>query len=129
MTERERLIKLLKLADDYAATNLITNYDDAIADNADFLLANGVTVPPCKVGDMVYKVVKDMRIKKPYECKVVGFWYSADERCSNVHVVRYVNGEFDCSFSLPFDDFGKTIFLTKEEAERELERRNGNETN
>ena len=105
---RDRLIELLD-----------KNYMFA-EDIADHLLANGVIVPPCKVGDMVYKVVPDKRVKKPYECKVVGFWYSEDENCNNAHLVRYVNDAFDCSFSVPFTTFGKTVFLTKEEAEQAL---------
>ena len=44
MTDRERLIELLKKADNSAASRCITNYEDAIADNADYLLANGVVV-------------------------------------------------------------------------------------
>lgn len=54
MSDRDRLIELLKKADDNASKKLITDYDDAIVDNADYLLANGVIVPPCKVGGKVY---------------------------------------------------------------------------
>ena len=68
----------------------------------------------------MYKVVNDKRVKRPYECKVVGFWFSEDENCNNAHLVRYVNDVFDCSFSVPFIDFGKTVFLTREEAEKAL---------
>lgn len=87
---------------------------------ADYLLKNGVIVTPCKVGDTVYKVMADKRIKRPYQYKVIGFWYSADASCNNAHLVRYVNGVFDSSMSIPFSDFGKTIFLTREEAEKAL---------
>jgi hypothetical protein len=45
MTDRDRLIELLKKADENASKKLIMDYDDAIADNADYLLANGVIVP------------------------------------------------------------------------------------
>lgn len=91
----------------------------------DCLLANGVIVPPCKVGDIVHKVANDKRVKIPYECKVVGFWISEDENCNSAHLVRYVNGVFDCSFSVPFTNFGKTVFLTREEAEKALAERSG----
>ncbi len=104
---RDRLIELLG---DYL-------YSEQIADH---LLANGVIVPPCKVGQTVYKVVADKRVKKPYECKVVGVWYAEDEIANNVHLVRYVNGIFDCSLSVQFKEFGKTVFLTREEAEQAL---------
>ena len=63
MTDRDRLIELLKKADDNASRKLITDYDDAIADNADYLLANGVV-----------KVVrcKDCEFVKPTKIKING---------------------------------------------------------
>lgn len=109
---RERLIDLL--------------YDvqDARIDTiADYLLANSVIVPPCKVGNTVYRVMRDKRIKQPYQYKVIGFWYSADATCNNAHLVRYVNGVFDSSISIPFSEFGQTVFLTREEAEAALKGR------
>ena len=75
---------------------------------------------PCKIGDAVYRVMADKRIKQPYEYKVIGFWYSADETCNNLHLVRYVKGVFDSSMSVPFSEFNRILFLTKEEAERKL---------
>ena len=81
---------------------------------ADMLLANGVIVPPCKVGDTIYflsKYVKDwlydeveyIRVYKDYmEIKTVADRYFEEE------------------------DFGKTVFLTKEEAEKALKEREGN---
>jgi hypothetical protein len=110
---RDRLIELIKQGargHTFMPTELI----------ADYLLENGVIVPPCKVGATVYKVVADKRVKKPYECKVVGFWCSELESYNNAHLVRYVNGVFDSSFSVPMDEFGKTVFLTKEQAEKAL---------
>lgn len=76
---------------------------------------------PCAVGKTVYRVMRDKRINKPYEYKVIGFWYSADEQCNNAHLVRYVNGVFESSMSIPFSEFGQTVFLTREEAEKALE--------
>ena len=53
--------------------------------------------------------------------------YAEDENANDVHLVRYVNGIFDCSFSVQFKDFGKTVFLTREEAEQALNNiQNGN---
>lgn len=126
---RDRLIELLLSKSCWNNECPEVNCEDcdcipvAIGDGdriADYLLANGVIVPPCKVGQTVYKVVNDKRVKKPYKCKVIGFWYSEDEHCNNVHLVRYINGVFDCSFSVPFTDFGKSVFLTREEAEQAL---------
>jgi hypothetical protein len=88
------------------------------ARKADYLLANGVIVPPCKVGDTVYQIMdiesvhrqilelKVLRIE--IEEPTIRFW------CQTVKKYRYNFGELD------IEDFGKTVFLTKEEAEEKL---------
>ena len=142
MTDRDRLIELIKQAEkcppEYDGEERDTSSvfhcegcqyaetTDCVAERiADYLLANGVIVPPCKGGDMVYRVMADKRIKQPYQYKVIGFWYSADETCNNLHLVRYVNGVFESSMSVPFSEFNRILFLTKEEAEQALEERTG----
>ena len=112
---RNRLIKLLKQAEEYAKGVCIDN-DEAQEVSADHLLSTGAIVPPCKVGDVVYKVVEDKRVKHPYECKVMGLWWSTYEECNDVHLVSCVEGLYDLAFSVPWKEFGKTIFLTREEA-------------
>ena len=79
---------------------------------------------PCEVGQTVYIVMGDKRIEQPYEYKVIAIWWSADKDCNNAHIVRYVGGMFDSSISVPLSEFGRIIFLTKEEAEKALEERN-----
>lgn len=112
---RDRLIELLYDNNVHCDQTIEGLVDDVID-----IVGNCGTTPPCKVGDTVYKVVNDKRVKRPYECEVVGFWISKDETCNNVHLVRYVNGVFDCSFSVPFTEFGKTLFSTKKEAEKAM---------
>lgn len=112
---RDRLIELL-YDNNVHCDQTIEGFVDDVLD----IVGNCVTIPPCKVGDTVYKVVNDKRVKRPYECEVVGFWISKDETCNSIHLVRYINGVFDCSFSVPFTEFGKTLFSTKEEAEKAL---------
>ena len=123
---RDRLIKLLetdvecnkdghgdcsmceyKYADDKCAhylSNII----------ADFLLANGVIVPPVSVGQTVYRK----------------YWNGGFVKCT----VSMITQKADKSFKIRLsyngsvgdyteDDFGKTVFLTKEEAEAELVKR------
>lgn len=77
---------------------------------SDYLLSKGVIVPPVKVGDKVYQYDNGGRI---YESKVVWFYYDKDYR-------RVV---YDCNSGLAFseDAIGKTVFLTREEAEKALE--------
>ena len=74
---------------------------------ADYLLENGVIVPPCKVGDEVYRIVGDDSILA---------W---DIVCMECYVdeIGFVD---DSDNWITFDDFGKTVFLTKKEAENAL---------
>ena len=94
---RERLIELI--AD--AVGGCSTYWAGLIAD---YLLKNGVIVPPCKVGDTVYNVLP---IKLILEEKVERF---------------YVRAQTDKGI-IPIDMFGKTVFLTKQEAEQALKAR------
>ena len=61
---RDRLIELLRDTFNYTK-GVCIDFDEAVKINADHLLANGVVVPPCKVGDTVYLIT----IKRPcYAC-------------------------------------------------------------
>lgn len=86
---------------------------------ADFLLANGVIVPPCKVGDTVYVI----QLCEIYECRVNEICMSAGnnnvvvlDRFTNGFIIRRYGAEY-------FNAFGKTVFLTREEAEKALAER------
>lgn len=80
---------------------------------------------PCKVGDTVYRVMADKRIKQPYEYKVIGFWYSINNKCNDLHLGRYIDGVFVSSISVPFSEFNRILFLTKEEAEKKIKELKG----
>ena len=120
---RDRLIELIGSFPTFGERTLCDKWmPEAIERLADHLLAAGVIVPPCKVGDVVYKVVADKRVKHPYECKVAGLWCSADEKYNDVYLVRCGDRVFHASYCAPWTEFGKTAFLAKEEAEAEMER-------
>jgi len=78
---------------------------------ADYILADGWIRPPCKVGDVVWFYDGFMwgllpcKVDRPYHC--------------------ICGEEGGCTFSANFtnEDIGKTVFLTKEEAEAELRKR------
>lgn len=110
MTDKDRLIELISQAKENEFINLL--YTDITA-IADYLLANGVRVPPCKVGDMVYKI-NGNRIEKFKVARfIISSYGISAEDLYGVQVVL-------------IDDFSKTVFLTKEEAEAKLkELRNG----
>ena len=83
----------------------------------DYLLANGVIVPPCKVGDTVYKLFPPYCHKRE-EDKCDHYCDGYDTTCEEYEGVYEI---YDVSFKLGMlDDFGKRVFLTKEEAEAAL---------
>lgn len=126
MTERERLIELLKsdscqspmLCDPNCKyANLERCYE---ARTADYLLENGVIVPPVKVGDTVYTNCSMqgwyLRSKdRPYKATVVYMGINSEKDYMNV---VFEKGEYMLSFE--FDKIDKTVFLTREEAEKAL---------
>lgn len=88
---------------------------------ADHLLAEGVIVPPCKVGDKTFLLLE----------KLKGGYDIVESKCvcitDNGHG-NYYSMYIDCvdignSLEFDFSDFGKTVFLTKEEAEKTLAER------
>ena len=110
---KDRLIELLVDSSRY----IDEQRGEAIAD---YLLANGVIVPPCNVGDKVYKITRN----KVKECEVIFIGISADEKCSYFNFVEnYADGTFYKSYSMVFDVIGKTVFLTREDAEQALKER------
>lgn len=83
---------------------------------ADYLLANGVIVPPCKVGDTLYVIsqMKDKRILpfiNEYEVTSISI------KKKSIVIYHEMDGYIKI---FKQNDFGKTVFLTKEEAERAL---------
>lgn len=104
MTERERLIEILnkKIYPREGA--------DPAEVVADYLLDNGVIVPPCKVGDTVYRL-NDCAVSE-YSWDIVSVQDWGDE-------LSFID-DSDNSFSE--SDIGKTVFLSREEAEKAKER-------
>ncbi len=82
-------------------------------DTADVLIANGVIVPPCKVGDKLYEIV-DMSAHPACDSFVSDFSLKVEPYQI---IYRNLIGGYSC---IPFEQFGKTVFLTKEEAEKAL---------
>lgn len=121
MTERERLIELIanapKIEIPFGSRAQGKTYQ-TLQNIADYLLANGVIVPPCKVGDTlfypwVYGGTSGIAILEADAIRV----YVAGRS-----LVYVKNPESDMPMPSYFreDDFGKTVFLTREEAEKAL---------
>ena len=73
---------------------------------ADYLISNGVIVPPCKVGDTVYYFYEGG--EKVYEGVVTSFVYVSGTKS----FILYCDGVYG--------RYGLYFFLTREEAERAL---------
>ena len=132
MTDRDRLIELMSHKQQYGiateeppeAIYTIENHQVA-----DYLLANGVIVPPCKVGDSCYPLdaseteltceEKISRITISERNIIIGYYEHWDyyNRCRKTD-----------NWRLPLRTriLGKGVFLTKEEAEEELRKRSDN---
>ena len=122
MTDRENLTALLMAgAGDCLGKGGVLNCSKL----ADYLLEHGVIVPPCKVGDMVWwvtTIVDENCEEKPdillgeiasFSMQEEGLWTFC----------RYVCG---LTFWHLVSDIGKTVFLTREEAEQALKERENN---
>ena len=91
----------------------------------DHLLANGVVVPPAKAGQTVYFVLDDDALPEG--------WYMSDETVTEVCSRGFFVGAFDevkniVECVIPWSEIGKTVFLTKEEAEKAFAERIGEDS-
>lgn len=147
MTCKEQLIELLETGGKIAMDKIHEEIREDVEKNhkynskedktsslteiiADYLLNNGVTVLPCKVGDTVYflatKYEKQGRKKVPVEYVDIGWVDNIVFGCLGVPQVHVCDKNnvwttFDGS-----KDFGKIIFLDKRSAEKALRKRENN---
>lgn len=128
---KDRLIKELDSADLYLRDRALS--DDAplneydveamldiakICDEAARCLENAILLP-CKVGDTVYRIFNE----KVVELQVIAIPLLISTSGAFLSVTAQ-NGRF-ASISLDPDDFGKTVFLSREEAEAALKKDEG----
>lgn len=127
MTERERLYELIVDADnEFFRETPYGTAQERIEKTVEHLLANGVLLLPCKVGDTVYAYSEDFFTILPYFVENVNVGYIDESRNYIVYEANCHADETDellDEIDFDFDDFGKTVFLTREEAEAELEKR------
>lgn len=97
------------LTEQLALLNRIRNLAEADRDGR-------LVVPPCKAGDTVYEVTSRKTISE-YRVKAI----RVELFCTFIEwdiVAGFVNKSI---FGVPVDEIGKTVFLTREEADRALE--------
>jgi hypothetical protein len=123
MTDRDRLIKLMQKQFTELYKDGDWNFNEMLVGVADYLLANGVIVPPCKVGDSCYPLdaseteltceEKISRITISERNIIIGYYEHWDyyNRCRKTD-----------NWRLPLRTriLGKGVFLTKKEAEQKL---------
>ena len=107
MNNRERLIKLLGCKYDCA------NRNKCLEEQADYLLAKGVIVPPVKIGQTVYKI-NGVSLRE-YEVDYFDIFKDSSNFTFKIHLDS--KNWTDYVF---IEDFGKAAFLTKAEAEKSL---------
>lgn len=119
--QKDRLVELFKKTDynifpnGTVNANLANQFSEyALNDIVDKLLAKGVIVPPCKVGQEIW----DIHYNKPRKWKVVYLGYNGKEWHFNIHWWRDKHNFKTMSITYPF--VGKMWYLTKEEAEAKL---------
>ena len=104
MSDKDRLIKLLH---DFC-------FDGASCEDiAEFLSDNGVIVPPCDINDPVYFVGK-------YTRQIVKAYVTGIQKTQHDMFIFVDSG----CFSSVNQQLGKSVFLTKEEAQKALEKEN-----
>lgn len=119
---KEQLKKILGDFPVWHATLNDSWLPEAVDRLADYLIENGVVAPPVKVGQTIYILwsggrsgigiaefeVRSINLDTPDDVEIV---YRSKKL--NATMCRYANAS----------DIGKTLFLTREEAERALERK------
>jgi hypothetical protein len=108
---KDRLIELLDI--------IIQPGEKTMGDIADYLLSNGVIVPPCKVGDTVYFLCRDQETYEWYICEKEVYSITVYDNSTHIYVSPI------CSFIEM--EIGYRLFLTREEAEKALKERSEGE--
>ena len=122
MTDRERLIEILKLGscpspylcdENCKYANLERCYEER---TADLLLEHGVVLLPCKVGDRLYEVTgrKTISVYKVRAIRAELFSLFIEWDIVEGFVWQSLSG-------INAGEIGKTVFLTRKEAEKALE--------
>ena len=129
---RDRLIELILECSTYTP-----EYSEQARLHAEYLaqhlLNAGAILPPCKVGDTVYYYLHPWREEDgiaPYQITNItitqnkqGVW------TKKYRAMQILNGKtIDHQLNFAFDEIGKTVFLTREEAEKALAERGENGT-
>ena len=107
---RDRLIEMIQKA----VGGCARNWAEVIAD---YLIANGVILPPVKVGEVVYEIQPIRKRVQTYEITTIKYnghywWFT--------WILKDRKGIYGNVEGFSSHQIGKTVFLTREEAEAAL---------
>lgn len=125
---RERLVDLIVSAD----ISLFGSDKPYAEVYADYLIENGAILPPCKIGDVVYIRNKSRHIPQggisSYQITNLTITQNKKGVWTKKYRAMYLLDEktIDIQLNFEFDDIGKTVFLTREEAEQKLKENENN---
>ena len=131
MTDRERLIELIEAGTRIAYDRSLEDVKRIVKENhhfnsatdrtvsvsemvADYLLENGVIVMPVKIGEVVYEIYDDEII----EARINRI--DIYEDVVDIYTQTEIFDDFDDDDWFSLTDIGKTLFITREEAEKAL---------
>lgn len=120
MTEKERLTKLIQQAEREYHHDMNIGIGEFIAD---YMLKNGVIVPPCKIGDTIYVIPSktNFNLNRMYGCmKDNNRVYEQKVNAIHIYLSVYTLTACDGLQSQSNSMYGETWFLTREEAEKAL---------
>lgn len=122
--QKERLMELLREADANPDNREITDFEDILEMVADYLISHNVVVFPLKVGDKVYR--KMCRGFNDFYLREETVWIVDMHFTAGLEVVtKYVEPKGITLFpKIDIEDIGKTVFLSREEAEKTLKEKN-----
>ena len=142
MTERERLIELIEAGTRIAYDRSLEDVKRIVKENhhfnsatdrtvsvsemvADFLLENGVIMPPVSLGDKIYEIISPKDREPYFITATVCAVHIADGSRNSCQHKRESYIVAECSgtkyvHKYPISKFGKSVFLTREEAEKAL---------
>ena len=120
MTERERLYELIVDADnEFFRETPYGTAQERIEKTVEHLLANGMLLPPMKIGQIIYDIdgedVRELKV-----LKIVYFCNSYSMGCLRVGSIEETTRRNITVFDI---EIGKHVFFTREEAEATLEKR------
>ena len=122
MTQKERLIELLLMMPEIRGYETA---DDFFNGCADYLLKNGVIVPKCKIGDVLYYMRENLfesgRIDR--DILKVDIYEITIDGAKDVYYSAGCDDPDDVSYCVAEKDIGRKAFFTRAEAEQALKER------